>query len=72
MAAPNPKRAYFWSQEETEFFILTMKELKVVNILDGKKHRNADLCKTVAERLKAASFPELPGPSPRQRHGQDG
>ncbi|KAK7879842.1 hypothetical protein WMY93_033490 [Mugilogobius chulae] len=57
MAAGGKKRSYFWSDEETEFCISTMKELNIITHLDGKKQRNVDLFKTVVDKMTEAGFP---------------
>ncbi|XP_078027136.1 uncharacterized protein LOC117262024 [Epinephelus lanceolatus] len=51
------RASHFWSDEETEFCLKVMKELNITKCLDGRRHRNADLFKSVADKLCDAGFP---------------
>lgn len=43
-----------WSSAETMHLLNTLKELNIIERLDGRKIRNVDLFKTVCEKLKEA------------------
>ena len=44
------------SEEETTVCLQIMKDLNIMQFIDGRTHRNGDIFKKVAERLKEAGF----------------
>ncbi|XP_051502088.1 ankyrin repeat domain-containing protein 23-like isoform X1 [Myxocyprinus asiaticus] len=56
----NAKSLYFWSDEETAFMLLQLKELGILKYIDGRKTRNGELFRNVAKKLEKAGFIRSP------------
>ncbi|XP_051579612.1 fibronectin type 3 and ankyrin repeat domains 1 protein-like isoform X1 [Myxocyprinus asiaticus] len=56
----NAKSLYFWSDEETAFMLLQLKELDILKYIDGRKTRNGELFRKVAKKLEKAGFIRSP------------
>ncbi|XP_061598323.1 protein ALEX-like [Cololabis saira] len=54
MASGKPTR--FWGDEETRFMLRQIQELNILNFLDGRKSRNANLFKKIAKAMADAGF----------------
>lgn len=50
------KKRINWTELETHFLLTIMRDKNILNMLDGKRYRNADIFKTVEEELKKRSF----------------
>lgn len=50
----------FWSDSETRFMLCQLKELNISKYMDGRKTRNGDLFKKVAEEMDGAGFKRTP------------
>ena len=38
---------HFWTDEETRFMLTQVQELNILKFMDGRKTRNADLCRQI-------------------------
>ncbi|XP_056135260.1 uncharacterized protein LOC130111976 [Lampris incognitus] len=56
----NTSRVHFWTDEETEYMLTQLKELNILKYMDGRKTRNGDLFKKVAEHMVGAGFKRTP------------
>ncbi|XP_061598284.1 uncharacterized protein LOC133461402 [Cololabis saira] len=54
MASGKPN--HFWSDEETRFMLRQIQELNILNFMDGRKSRNANLFKKIAKEMGDARF----------------
>ncbi|KAL2090562.1 hypothetical protein ACEWY4_012825 [Coilia grayii] len=51
---------HFWTDEETRFMLTQLKELNILKFMDGRKTRNGDLFKKIAQRMLECGFPRTP------------
>ncbi|XP_062376299.1 uncharacterized protein LOC134064396 [Sardina pilchardus] len=56
MAIDKPPPVHFWSDEETEFMLCQLKALNILKYMDGRKTRNGNLFRKVAEHMEDAGF----------------
>lgn len=54
--AEAPRLAHIWKEDETALMLARLKALNILKYMDGRKTRNGDLFKKVAEQLKEAGF----------------
>lgn len=54
--AEAPRYAHFWKEDETALMLAQLKELNILKYMDGRKTRNGDLFKKVAQQLRDAGF----------------
>lgn len=52
----NRRSTHFWSEEETDFLLQTLKEMNIDRYRDGRKHRNSLIFRKVCARHKEAGF----------------
>ncbi|XP_073678306.1 uncharacterized protein [Garra rufa] len=45
------KRAHFWTERETNIMLTILEEMDIMKCLDGRKNRNGEIFKRVAERM---------------------
>ncbi|KAI2657353.1 Zinc finger and SCAN domain-containing protein 20 [Labeo rohita] len=50
------RSTHFWSEEETDFLLQTLKEMNIDRYRDGRKHRNSLIFRKVCARHKEAGF----------------
>ncbi|XP_058509427.1 uncharacterized protein LOC131475368 [Solea solea] len=48
------EKTHFWTDEETRFMLLQLKELNILKYMDGRRTRNGHLFKKVAEKMQDA------------------
>lgn len=58
--AKSTGKNHFWTDEETDFMLNQLKELNILKYMDGRKTRNADLFKKVAEQMDEGGFKRTP------------
>ncbi|XP_029352781.1 uncharacterized protein LOC115038088 [Echeneis naucrates] len=58
--AKSAAKTHFWSDTETEFMLGQLKELNILKYMDGRKTRNGNLFKKVAERMDGEGFERTP------------
>ncbi|KAM4570048.1 uncharacterized protein PAE49_009294 [Odontesthes bonariensis] len=51
---------HFWSEEQTRFMLTQLKELNIFKFMDGRKTKNRDIFKKVAQKLEEVGFPRTP------------
>ncbi|XP_076141516.1 uncharacterized protein LOC143124100 isoform X2 [Alosa pseudoharengus] len=56
MAIDKPPPVHFWSDAETEFMLCQLKALNILKYMDGRKTRNGNLFRKVAEHMEDAGF----------------
>ncbi|XP_051524509.1 uncharacterized protein LOC127423880 [Myxocyprinus asiaticus] len=56
----NSRNAHVWTDRETVFMLLQLKELNILKFMDGRKTKNGEPFKKVAQRLKEAGFIRSP------------
>ncbi|XP_028316542.1 uncharacterized protein LOC114471808 isoform X2 [Gouania willdenowi] len=49
-------KAHFWSNDETNFLVLQLKERNILKFMDGRKTRNAVVFHKVSEEMRKAGF----------------
>ncbi|XP_060778065.1 myb/SANT-like DNA-binding domain-containing protein 7 [Neoarius graeffei] len=49
-------KQHFWSDSETTFMLDEMKDLNILQLLDGRKYRNADMFKKLSDKMALAGF----------------
>ncbi|KAL2093369.1 hypothetical protein ACEWY4_010681 [Coilia grayii] len=52
--------SHFWTDEETRLMITQLKELNILKFMDGRKRRNGELFKKIAQRMLQDGFPRTP------------
>lgn len=52
----NQRRPHFWSEEETDFLLQTLKEMNIDRYKDGRKHRNSLVFRKVCAKHREAGF----------------
>lgn len=50
------RSTHFWSEEETDFLLQTLKEMNIDRYTDGRKHRNSLIFRKVCARHREAGF----------------
>ncbi|XP_072314095.1 uncharacterized protein [Eucyclogobius newberryi] len=54
--AESLRNGHFWKEDETVLMLTLLKELNILKYMDGRKTRNGDLFKKVAEQLRDGGF----------------
>lgn len=52
----NRRSTHFWTEEETDFLLQSLKEMHIDRYRDGRKHRNSLIFRKVCARHKEAGF----------------
>ncbi|KAK7138367.1 hypothetical protein R3I94_013855 [Phoxinus phoxinus] len=52
----NRRSSHFWTEEETDFLLQSLKEMHIDRYRDGRKHRNSLIFRKVCARHKEAGF----------------
>ncbi|XP_049446709.1 zinc finger protein with KRAB and SCAN domains 2-like [Epinephelus fuscoguttatus] len=55
-----PRKVHFWKDDESVLMLTLLKELNILKYVDGRKTRNGDLFKKVAEQMKEGGFTQTP------------
>ncbi|XP_049900271.1 zinc finger protein with KRAB and SCAN domains 2-like [Epinephelus moara] len=58
--AEAPRNVHFWKYEESALMLTLLKELNILKYMDGRKTRNGDLFKKVAEQMKEGGSTQTP------------
>lgn len=54
------KKAQFWSERETMVMLRILEEMDIMKCLDGRKNRNGEIFKRVAERMGEEGYTRSP------------
>lgn len=49
-------KQHFWSDSETTFMLDEMKDLNILQLLDGRKYRNGDMFKKLSDKMALAGY----------------
>lgn len=49
-------KQHFWSDSETTFMLDEMKDLNILQLLDGRKYRNGDMFKKLSDKMGLAGY----------------
>ncbi|XP_053486810.1 uncharacterized protein LOC128611379 [Ictalurus furcatus] len=49
-------KQHFWSDSETTFMLDEMKDLNILQLLDGRKYRNGDIFKKLSDKMALAGY----------------
>lgn len=49
-------KPHFWSDIETTYMLNEMKDLNILQLLDGRKHRNGDMFKKLSDKMTSAGY----------------
>lgn len=52
----NRRSSHFWTEEETDYLLQSLKEMHIDRYRDGRKHRNSLIFRKVCARHKEAGF----------------
>ncbi|CAL8373208.1 unnamed protein product [Arctogadus glacialis] len=53
-------KTHFWSEKETRFMLNQLKDMHILQFMDGRKTRNGDLFKKIAKKMEEAGFRRNP------------
>ncbi|XP_059204194.1 MICAL-like protein 1 isoform X2 [Centropristis striata] len=55
-----PRSAHFWAEDESALMLTLLKERNILKYMDGRKTRNGNLFKKVAEQMREGGFSRTP------------